>query len=164
MLPSNNPVAYGRVPRISTVVSQGLALLLVLLGMPGIIIAQTISSPDTWIPISQNAKVATGRITLSSNEIRFQNGKSLSLAPGGQMLFRSDAKQKRVMATLYRITSPPDPTVQLCKDKPIAYLVVWRSETVGHEADRGLAAFSGPDLNPGSRDDCGHYLYAASQY
>ena len=84
------------------------------------------------------------------------------------MLFRPEAKQKKVMADLYKVTSPDDPVLQsgnkLCKGKPIAYLIVWKSEKAGNEADpRTLAPFSGQKLNAGSPDDCGRYTYGAGR-
>ena len=99
-------------------------------------------------------------------EITFQNGKSLPLARGGQMLFRPEPKKKKVMVDLYRVTSPDDPVLEngnkLCKGKPVAYLIVWKSEKVGNEADpRTLAPFSGPKISAGSPDDCGRYTYDA---
>ena len=42
--------------------------------------------------------------------------------------------KRRVMADLYKVTSPDDPVLQngnkLCKGKPVAYLIVWKSEKV----------------------------------
>ena len=110
------------------------------------------------------AQTVTGRVTFTPSEIIFQNGKSLPLARGGQMLFRSEAKKKTVLADLYRVTSPEDPVLEngnkLCKGKPIAYLIVWKSEKVGNEADpRTLAPFSGQRFSAGSPDDCGRYTY-----
>ena len=44
----------------------------------------------------------------------------------------------------------------------IAYLIVWKSEKAGKEADpRTLAPFSGQKLNARSPDDCGRYTYDA---
>jgi Hydrolase of X-linked nucleoside diphosphate N terminal len=88
---------------------------------------------------------------------------------GAQTLFRPEAKRKKVMADLYRVTSPDDPVLEngnkLCKGKPIAYLIVWKSEPVGKEADaRTLAPFSGPKLSAGSPDDCGRYVYDAGSH
>jgi hypothetical protein len=128
--------------------------------------AQTASAPETWTPITRAAQAITGRVTFTPSEITFQNGKSLQLTGAGQMLFRSEPKQKKVMADLYRVTSPDDPVLQngnkLCKGRPIAYLIVWKSEKAGNEADpRTLAPFSGQKLNAGSPDDCGRYVYDA---
>jgi hypothetical protein len=43
------------------------------------------------------------------------------------------------MADPYRVTSPDDPVLEngnkLCKGKPVVYLLVWKSEAVGNEAD-----------------------------
>ena len=111
----------------------------------------------------------TGRVTFAPIKITFQNGKSLPLAPGGQMLFRAEAKSKKVMADLYRVTPPDDPVLadgnRLCKGKPIAYLLVWKSEAVRKEANsRTLAPFSGPKFSVGSSDDCGRYTYDAGMH
>jgi hypothetical protein len=101
-------------------------------------------------------------VAFTPSEITFQNGKSLPLAPGGQMLFRPEAKKMRVMADLYRVTSPDDPVPEngnkLCKGKSIAYLIVWKSEKVANETDpRALAPFSGEQFRAGSPDDSGRY-------
>ena len=78
------------------------------------------------------------------------------------------AKEKKAMTDLYRVTSPDDPVLEngnkLCKGKPVAYLIVWKSEKVGNEADpRTLALFSGPKITAGSPDDCGRYTYDAGR-
>ena len=84
------------------------------------------------------------------------------------MLFRPEPKQKKVMAELYRVTPPDDPALEngnkLCKGRPVAYLILWKPEKVGDEADpRILAPFSGQKFTPGSPDDCGRYLYNAGR-
>ncbi len=112
------------------------------------------------------AQTITGRVTLGASEITFQNGKRLALAGGGQMLFRPEAKTKKVMTDLYKLTPPDDPVLEngnkLCKGKPIAYLIVWKSDKMGNEGDpRMLAPFSGPKIGAGSSDDCGRYTYDA---
>ena len=52
------------------------------------------------------------------------------------MLFRPAPKQRKVMADLYKITPPDDPVLEngnrLCKGKPVAYLIVWKSEKIGN--------------------------------
>jgi hypothetical protein len=119
------------------------------------------SDPETWMPLSPNARAVTGRVTFAPNQIAFENGKSLPLAQSGQMLVRPEPKKKKVVADLYRVTAPDD-TIPLCKGKPAVYLLVLKPEKVGNEVDpRTLAAFSGPKLNAGSTDDCGRYLYDA---
>ena len=148
---------------------RDVALCLTLSGLTAIAVAQTAASQETWMPISPTAKAVTGRITFTPNEITFQNGKSLQLARGCHMLFRPEPKQRHVMADLYRITPPDDPILEngnrLCKGKPISYLIIWKPEQTGKEADpRGLAPFSGANLNPGSADDCGRYLYDAGSH
>ncbi len=126
------------------------------------------SAPEIWTPIGRIAQTITGRVTFSPNAITFQSGKSLTLAGGGQMLFRPEPKQKKVMVELYRVTPPDDPVLEnsneLCKGKPVAYLIVWKSEKIGNEDDpRTLAPFSGPKFTPGSPDDCGRYTYDAGK-
>jgi hypothetical protein len=64
--------------------------------------AQTAPAPEPWTPISRMAQTITGRVTFTPSEITFQNGKSLPLARGSQMLFRSEAKKKRVVAEISR--------------------------------------------------------------
>jgi hypothetical protein len=115
--------------------------------------AQSEPVRGNWSPIGRMAQTVTGRVALTPNEITFQNGKSLTLAPGGQMLFRPEPKKKKVMADLYRVTSQDDPVLEngnkLCKGKAIAFLIVWKSEKIGNEADpRALAPFSGQKFDP----------------
>ncbi len=146
--------------------TREIALCFALSGLTAAATAQTASTPEIWTPISRTAQSITGRATFTPTEIAFQNGKSLPLTHSGQMLFRPVAKQKKVMADLYKVTSPDNPTLEngnmLCKGKPIAYLIVWKSEKVGNETDpRTLAPFSGQKLNAGSADDCGRYTYDA---
>ena len=136
-----------------------LAVCLALTGLAATATAQP--SAEVWTPLTPNARAATGRITFLAGEITLENGKKLPLAPGGQMLFRPEPKKKKVLADLYRVTAPDD-SIQLCKGKPAAYLIVWKPEKVGNEGDpRTLAPFSGPKLTSGSTDDCGRYLYDA---
>jgi hypothetical protein len=149
--------------------TREIALCFALSGLTATAIAQTVTAPENWAPIGRPAETITGRVTFTPSEITFQNGKSLPLARGGQMLFRPEAKKQKVMADLYRVTSPDDPVLEngnkLCKGKPIAYLIVWKSEPVGKEADaRTLAPFSGPKLSAGSPDDCGRYVYDAGSH
>jgi hypothetical protein len=146
--------------------SRDVALCFALYGLTATTIAQTAPGPETWTPINPVGKTITGRVTFMPSEITFQNGKSLTLARGGQMLFRPEPKQRHIMADLYKVTPPDDPVLEngnkLCKGKPVAYLIVWKSEKTGKESDpRTLAPFSGPNLNSGSTDDCGRYVYDA---
>jgi len=143
-----------------------MALCLALSGLFGTAAAQTVAAPETWTPVGRMAQTITGSVTFTVREITFQNGKSLPLDPGGQMLFRPEAKKQKVMVDLYRVTSPDDPVLEngnkLCKGKPVAYLIVLKSEKSGNEADpRTLAPFSGPKISAGSPDDCGRYTYDA---
>jgi hypothetical protein len=145
--------------------TREIALCFALYGLSAAAIAQT-TVPENWTPVGRMAQTITGRVTFTPSEITFQNGKSLPLARGGQMLFRPEPKKRKVMADLYKVTSPDDPVLdngnKLCKGKPIAYLIVWKSEKIGNETDpRTLATFSGPKLNAGSPDDCGRYTYDA---
>ena len=147
-------------PRLGSLAS-GLSLCCIVFGLAAIAMAQPSAAPETWTPISHNAQTATGRVTFAPNAITLQNGKSLPLSSGGQMLFRPEAKKKKVTADLYRITSPDD-AIPLCKGKPATYLLVWNSEKTGKEAaPRTMAPFSGSKLNAGSPDDCGRYVYDA---
>jgi hypothetical protein len=144
--------------------TREMVLCIALSGATATAATQSVPAPENWRPISREAQTITGRVTFTPDEITFQNGKSLSLAQGGQMLFRPEAKKKKVMADLYRITAHDDPVLEngnkLCKGKPVVYLIVWKSEPVGKEADpRTLAPFSGPTFSAGSPDDCGRYTY-----
>jgi hypothetical protein len=149
--------------------TREMALCFALSGLTATATAQSVTAPENWTPIGRPAQTITGRVTFTPSEITFQNGKSLPLTPGGQMLFRPEAKKKRVVADLYRVTSPDAPVLEngnkLCKGKTIAHLVVWKSEKVANEADpRALAPFSGPKLSAGSPDDCGRYTYDAGSH
>jgi hypothetical protein len=73
------------------------------------------------------------------------------------------------MADLFKVTSPNNPLLEngntLCKVKPVAYLLVWKPERTGNEADpRTLAPFSGPEFMVGSPDDCGRHIYDAGRH
>jgi hypothetical protein len=149
--------------------TREMAVCFALSGLAATAAAQTAPGPETWMPIGRMAQTITGRVTFTPSEITFQNGKSLPLTRGGQMLFRPEAKKRKVMADLYKVTSPDDPTFEngnkLCKGKPVVYLIVWKSEKVGNEVDpRTLAPFSGQKLNAGSPDDCGRYVYDAGRH
>ncbi len=149
-----------------TMATRSMAFCFAFCGLTATAIAQNTPAPATWTPIGRMAQTITGRVTFTPSEIAFQNGKSLPLAPGGQMLFRSEPK-KKIMVDLYRVTPPDDPVLEsgnkLCKGKSVTYLIVWKSEKIGNEADpRTLAPFSGPKLTAGSPDDCGRYNYDAS--
>src|ERR1700753_2804986 len=149
--------------------TRELALCFALSGLTAIASAQTVLSTDTWTPASRTAQTTTVLMTITQTEITFQNGTSLPLARGRQMLFRPEAKAKKVMADLFRLTSPDDLVLEngtkLCQGKPVVYLIVWKSEKNAKEADpRTLAPFSGQNLKAGSPDDCGRYAYDASPH
>jgi hypothetical protein len=76
-----------------------MALCLALSGLTATATAQTTSVSENWTPIGRPAQTITGRVTFTPSEITFQNGKSLPLARGGQMLFRPEAKKQKVRRT-----------------------------------------------------------------
>jgi hypothetical protein len=105
-----------------------MALCLALLGLTATATTQSVTAPENWMPIGCPAQTITGRVTFTPSEITFYNGKSLPLARGGQMLFRPEAKKKKIMADLYRVR--------------------WTPET-GHVAKTRVAAV---EAGPGSRE------------
>jgi len=120
---------------------------------------------ETWVPASRTAQTITGRVTFDPTRITFQNGKSLSLAANGQMIFRPEKRQK-VQADLYRVIQPEDPTLEngntICQGKNVAYLLVWKSQRTGGVLDpRTIGAFSGKNFAVGSHDECGRFAYDA---
>ena len=147
--------------------SRRMAVVVALSGLAVPAVAETGAS--VWAPISKTAQTITGSVTLAPGGITFQNGKSLPLGHGGQMLFRPEAKKKKVMADIYRITQPENLVLEngnpLCKGKPATYLIVWKSAKLGNEVDpRTMAVFSGPRFDPGSADECGRYAYDAGAH
>ena len=143
---------------------QGLILCSVLACLVTTATAQPAITPENWSPISSNARAVTGRVMFTPTEITFQNGKSLPLASGGQMLFKPEPKGKKVLADMYRVTAPDD-AIPLCKGRSATYLIVWKSAAIGKETEpRTLVPFSGPKLNGGSPDDCGRYMYDAGAH
>ena len=145
-----------------------LVLAFMVCGFAATAVAQSSTAPESWVPVGHPAQTITGRVTFSPTEITFQNGKSLSLTQGVQMLFRPEAKGKKVTADVFRVTQPDDPVLEngnkLCRGKPVAYLLVWKPAKTATEADpRTLAPFSGTKFSPGSPDDCGRYTYDAGQ-
>ena len=120
---------------------------------------------ETWVPANRTAQTITGRVTFDPTRITFQNGKSLSLAASGQMIFRPEKRQK-VQTDLYRVIQPEDPTLEngntICQGKNVAYLLVWKSRQTGGVLDpRTMGAFSGKNFAVGSHDDCGRFAYDA---
>jgi hypothetical protein len=93
--------------------SRAMMLCFALSGLTATAIAQTVPTPETWTPIGRPAQTVTGRVTFTPTEITFQNGKSLPLAAGGQMLFRCEPKKKKAMVDLYRVTPPDDPVLEM---------------------------------------------------
>ena len=132
-------------------------------GLAATAVAQTAAVSENWAPVGHLAQTITGRVTFSPTEITLQSGKSLSLTQGTQMLFRPEAKAKKVTADLFRVTQPDDPVLKngnkLCRGKPVAYLIVWKSEKTGTAA----AQFSGTKFSAGSADDCRRYTYDAGR-
>jgi hypothetical protein len=92
--------------------AAGKMVLCFALGLTATAAAQPASAPQGWTPVSRTAQAITGRVTLAPDKINFQNGSSLPLASGGQMMFRPEPKGKKVMADLYRVTSPDDPALE----------------------------------------------------
>jgi len=120
---------------------------------------------EAWVPASRTAQTITGRVTFDPTRITFQNGKSLSLAASGQMIFRPEKRQK-VQADLYRVIQPEDPALEngntICQGKNVAYLLVWKSQRTGGVLDpRTMGAFSGKNFAVGSHDECGRFAYDA---
>jgi len=149
--------------------ARQIALCIALYGLTATATGQTASVPETWIPINPVAQAVTGRVTFLPSAITFQNGRSLSLVGGGQMLFRPEPKRKKVVADLYMVRPPDDPILEngnkLCKGKPVTYLIIWKSEKTGKVVDpRNLAPFSGQKLSGGSPDDCGRFVYDAGPH
>ena len=144
-------------------------LCLALSGLTVAATAQPTTAPEIWTPINPGARLVTGRVTFMPGKIAFENGKSLLLVRNGEMLFRPEPKKKTVVADLYKVIPPDDPVVEdgskLCKSKPVAYLIIWKSEKSGKDVDpRTLAPFSGQKLSAGSPDDCGRYIYDAGSH
>jgi hypothetical protein len=128
-------------------------------------LAQPAPTSESWVPTSRNAQSITGRVTFTTTQITFRNGKSLSLAASGQMIFRPEKRQK-VLADLYRVIEPGNPVLEngntICQGKDVAYLLVWKSQRTGSEVDpRAMAAFSGKTFAVGSHDECGRFAYDA---
>jgi hypothetical protein len=147
---------------------RGLALCCVLAELTRTIAAEPVPTPEVWTPTSRTTQAVTGRVTFTPNEMTFQNGASLTLVSGGQMLFRPEPKKKKVMADLYRVMPPDDPALEngnkLRKGKPVAYVIMWKPEKVAKGIDpHTLAFFSGPKFDPGSPDDCGRYTYDSGE-
>ena len=129
-----------------------LALYCVLAGLTGAVAAEPVPTPDAWAPTSHTAKMVTGHVTLTATLLRFQNGASLTLVSGGQMLFRSEPKKKKVMADLYRVTPPDDPVLEngnkLCRGKPVAYVIMWKPEKSARSIRVRWRSFPGQSSTP----------------
>jgi hypothetical protein len=146
----------------------GVALWIALCGVivAGVVAAQRGPAAENWTPTSRSAKTTTGKVAFAADQITFQNGSSLTVVRGGQMLFRAEKGKKRVTVDLYRVTPPQDPVLEggnkLCNGKPIAYLLIWKSERMGSDVEpRSMNVFSGQKFEIGSSDDCGRYVYDA---
>ena len=116
-----------------------LALCCMLAELVRTVAAEPVPTPEAWTPASRATQAVTGRVTFTATRLTFQNGASLTLVSGGQMLFRPEPKKKKLMADLYRVTPPDDPVLEngskLCKGKPVAYLIMWKPEKVAKEID-----------------------------
>jgi hypothetical protein len=131
--------------------------------------AQTPRAEESWTPSNRATQAVTGKVTFLPSAITFQNGKSLALARGGQMLFRPEKKARKVTADLYRITAPEDLVLEngspLCKGRMARYLIIWKSAKTANEVDpRSMAVFAGQKFDPGSADECGRYIYDAGAH
>ena len=92
--------------------ARTMALCLALSALAGTASGQTPPAPENWAPIGRTAQTVTGRVTFAPSEITFQNGKSLPLVRGGQMLYRPEPKKRKVMADLYRVTPSDQPVLE----------------------------------------------------
>ena len=159
-------VLPGRVRRENATRHVAIPQVMALCAIAAAAVAQPSAPPtEAWVPTSRTAKSITGRVTFAATGITFQNGKSLPLAANGQMIFRPEKRQK-VLADLYRVTQPEDPTLEngntICQGKGVAYLLVWKSPRTGGDVDpRTMAAFSGKSFAVGSHDECGRFVYDA---
>ena len=128
------------------------------------------SAGEQWTAYSKTALSITGDVTLASDRITFGNGKSLPLAPAGDVAGFKGDDGKPVNATLYRVTAPDDPLLlngnRLCGGRgpqPATFVVVWK-RPVGVKGDpdlRTMAAFSGSERprEAGGPNLCGTYNY-----
>jgi hypothetical protein len=71
-----------------------MALCLALFGLTATAAGQTVPASETWTPVGRMAQTITGRIMFAPTEISFQNGKSLPLARGGQMLAQARGEKE----------------------------------------------------------------------
>jgi hypothetical protein len=95
-------VLPGRVLRETVARHAAIPQVLALCSVAVAAMAQPSAVTETWVPTNRIAQSTTGRVTFTPLQITFQNGKSLQLGPGGQMIFRPEKRQK-VMADLYRV-------------------------------------------------------------
>ena len=127
-------------------------------GLIETVTAESAPGPETGTTLGRTAQAITACVTFSPSEITFQNGKSLPLTHGGQILFR--AETKKAMADLYTVISPDDPAVGKREQGVLgSQSPIW-SCVNPTRSERGRSAaprhpFSGPKLTAGSPDDGG---------
>ncbi|HEX5325695.1 MAG TPA: lysozyme inhibitor LprI family protein, partial [Acetobacteraceae bacterium] len=119
-------------------------------------------APEHWAAVSNTALSITGDVTFSSDQITFQNGRSLSLSPVGGILM-ADGTNRRIEASLFRVTRPQDPVLlagnTLC-GSPITFIAVWHPAPVGSDIDpRALAVFSGQTPPTDGHPGCASFYY-----
>ena len=122
------------------------------------------AAPEQWEAVSKTAMAITGNVRFSPDRITFGNGKSLPLAPAGD-ISGFGTPTGTASATLYRVIAPSNPVLlhgnRLC-GQPVTFIAVWKPARVGSDIDpREMAAFSGsarPTVAGGS-DFCGTYYY-----
>jgi hypothetical protein len=120
---------------------------------------------EHWTATSTTASAITGNITLEANRIVFSSGGSLPIAriKNGTV---DDGMGKKVPASLYRVTTPADPSLkggnQLCGNGPVTYIAIWHVKPImpTDAEGRAFAAYTGaaePPPNAGA--GCGTFLY-----
>jgi len=131
------------------------------------------AAPEQWEAVSETAMAITGNVRFLPDRITFRNGKSLPLAPAGDIQAFGTPKET-VSATLYRVRKPGDPVLlngnRLCGGKGrqrVTFIAVWKPAPVGNDiAPRGMAAFSGSArlTVAGGSDFCGTYYYQTGHH
>jgi hypothetical protein len=124
------------------------------------------SAGETWTAYSTTAMAITGDITISPSRITFANGKSLPLAPAGDVPV-SDRPGVKHSAALFRVTAPDDPILlsgnRLCGGRtpqPVTFMTVWTPPRPGVGVElRSISAFSGKDRPTQGLGSCGVYNY-----
>jgi hypothetical protein len=99
---------------------------------------------QTWIAFSKNAMSITGDIVLTSSQITFQNGDTLTIRP--------IEKDDDLGLVLYQVTSKSNPTLlygnTICGNTPVDYLTVKTYSTDSSRAglsDMSLTVYRYPE-------------------